>query len=131
MEYLCNMDGCEIFGSVPENPYWQMTRREYAKIKKSVPNDYKFIWTDLYSLPKHIGRKKYDIIYLSNIVQYESDNNQVRKITDKMQSHLNPNGVIVLDSLNPMYSGEYDFLENTSRDVVFNAKACSVFIKTR
>lgn len=104
------MDGCEIFGFVPVNRYWKMARGEYAKIKKSVPNDYKFIWTDLYSLPKHIGRKKYDIIYLSNIVQYESDNNQVSKITDKMQSHLNPNGVIVLDSLNPMYSGEYDFL---------------------
>ncbi len=131
MQYLRDMNGYGIFGAVPGNPYWNMGDAEYVRIKKFVPKSYKFIWTDLYKLPERIGNKKYDIIYLSNILQYAGDDSKIAKTVDTLQKHLNSRGVIVLDSLNPMYSGEYDFLENLHRDVIFDANACSVFLKTR
>ena len=133
LKYLNYMDGCGIFGAVPANPYWQMNRNEYAKIKKSVPHDYKFIWTDLYSLPKHIGRKKYDIIYLSNIVQYAGDDDVILDTVNKLRPHINKKGTIVLDALNPMYSDEYEFL-NEKLDWAktdYSEIAGTVFLKTR
>lgn len=130
IEYLKGMSGCRIVRYTrPQN--WFPYVEQYNLMQHKVCEPYNFIRADIHDIFGHIQNNKYDIIYLSNIVQYAGDNNKVRKIVNQMQSHLNPNGVIVLDSLNPMYSGEYDFLGNESRDIIFNAIACSVFVKTR
>jgi len=130
-KYLYNMNGCGIFGCLPGNPYWTMNDDEYTKIKQNIPVGYNFIWTDLYNLPQHIVGKKYDIIYLSNILQYAGSNQKILDIVNKLHKSLNPHGTIVLDSFTPIYEGEYEFLKNSRQNIICDANAASVFLKTR
>ncbi len=133
MKYLYDMDGCTIWGMVPSNPYWKMENFQYDAIKYSLPKSYNFIWTDLYNLPTKIHGKKYDIIYLSNILQYAKCGDDILRVVNSLQPHLNNKGTIVLDSLTPIYENEYEFLNKKLNwaKTVYSEAAGTVFLKTR
>lgn len=133
MKYLYDMNGCTIWGNVPGNPYWKMGNFQYDAIKYSVPKSYNFIWSDLYNLPPKLNGKKYDIIYLSNILQYAKDDDVILDTVNRLHPHINKNGTIVLDALNPMYCDEYEFL-NDKLDwakTEYSEIASTVFLKQR
>ncbi len=133
MKYLYDMDGCTIWGMVPSNLYWKMGNFQYDAIKYSLPKSYNFIWTDLYNLPAKISGKKYDIIYLSNILQYAKCGDDILRVVNSLRPHLNNKGTIVLDSLTPIYENEYEFLNEKLNwaKTVYSEAAGTVFLKTR
>ena len=133
LKYLYDMDGCTIFGSVPGNPYWKMADFEFNGIKYSLPKSYNFTWSSLYDLPSKIKGKAYDIIYLSNILQYADNGDVILNTVKELRPHLNKNGTIVLDALNPMYSDEYEFLNDKLNwaKTIYSEAAGTVFLKAR
>ena len=68
---------------------------EYDVLKKSVNGDFNFIWTDLDSLAGRLN-KKYDQMYLSNILQYGCSMQRVSRIANDLSESLNPYGQIIL-----------------------------------
>ncbi len=133
LNYLRDMCGYKIFGPLPVNPYWTMGNFQYAAMKYSVPQSYNFIWSDLYKLPERIRDKKYDIIYLSNIVQYAPNNDWTLDILSRLRKNLKQGGTIVLDSLNPMYCEEYDFIDSDTdwARTIYDVNASAMFLKHR
>lgn len=68
---------------------------EYDVLKKSVNGNFNFIWTDLDSLAGRLN-KKYDQMYLSNILQYGCSLRRVARIANDLAESLNPHGQIML-----------------------------------
>jgi hypothetical protein len=101
-EYLYAMRGCKIFMRgdtgkgiiLPNSP-------EFISMCENVPERYNFIWSDLFDVCGQISGQKYDIIYLSNVFQYVANPNHIVGALNDFHKHLNPGGIMVIDSLLP------------------------------
>ena len=99
LNYLENMRGCNIFGAYRMNKMFFMSDSEYNAAKSCMPKYFNFIWSDLYELPGRINGKKYDVIYLSNVLGYANGAKQIYNIINKLSSNLNDDGIMILDTL--------------------------------
>ena len=89
------------------NPY--LNPNNYERLKTLISSvTINYIDSDLYSLPKHIIEKSYDVINLSNIYEYLNYSNDVkfkhaRKyknfVMNELMPHLNENGTIMVSYL--------------------------------
>lgn len=90
------------------NPYLK-DQESYEKLKEKINEPtITYLDSDLYSLPKHIENKTYDVINLSNIYEYLNYSNDTRFkyarkyrnfIIDSLLPHLNQNGTILVSYL--------------------------------
>ena len=69
---------------------------EFAKLKKSITGPFNFIWTDLSDLSSHLTQT-YDQIYLSNILQYNTDTKVVTPLIMDLARFLKPGGIMVVN----------------------------------
>jgi len=99
LNYLENMRGCNIFGAYCMNKMFFMSDSEYNAAKSRVPKYFNFMWSDLYELPGRINGKKYDVIYLSNVLGYANGAKQIYNIINKLSSNLNDDGIMIVDTL--------------------------------
>lgn len=95
-QFITHMNGCNIFSNgqgvddcALPNP------EEYTKMRKNIHSPLPFIWSDLDSLAGKLT-KKYDIIYLSNIFQYEKDRNNIVRVLNSLRPYLNVGGHIMV-----------------------------------
>lgn len=93
--FIAGMAGCKIcrqgymyFDNVPSND-------EYERLRPLLEKPFNFIWSDLYSLSAKLNRT-YDIIYLSNILQYNCDYDFVSEVLNGLLPYLNKGGKIML-----------------------------------
>lgn len=139
LDYLRGMRGCKIFmhtsnGEIACFP----NATEFAAMQQNVSGRYNFIWSDLFDLSGHILNKKYDIIYLSNVLQYVNAASDVTAVLNNMRTHLNADGVIVVDSLlqslasarHKKYKTVGDNISSWA-DLIYDKAAMTMFLKTR
>lgn len=138
-DYIQGMHGCKIFlhsenGDIETMP----TQFEFENMQQKTPERYNFIWSDLFSLGGQISGQKYDIIYLSNVLQYVDDTQHIVNVLQDLHPHLNPNGVIVLDSLllNTTVSrmNKYDQVAKQIKDwadKIYVNSAKAIFLQTK
>ena len=89
------------------NPY--LNPENYNKLKSLISSvTINYLDSDLYSLPRHIEGKQYDVINLSNIYEYLNYSNDVRFkharkyhkfVTQDLMPHLNQDGTIMVSYL--------------------------------
>lgn len=97
MNFVNEMNGYKIFGkgSSPEAyKEYLLTEQEFLKTREHIANNFNFIWTDLTNLSSLLT-KKYDVINLSNIVEYIKDINTAYKIFENLGHYLNKNGTMI------------------------------------
>ena len=96
LDFVRQMDGCRIF-SWGESPFGmlgsKLNRTEYKKLQSCVPYSFNFIWSDIASLHEKLTRK-YDVINLSNIINYIPSSNHA-DIISNLSQFLNIGGCIV------------------------------------
>ncbi len=98
-DFIRRMDGCKIFsnglrpGSYPQH---MPTEDEYAKMRATITEPFKFIWTDLESLHARL-LDEYDVINLSNIFEYMSEA-QIHSVLASLRNHVRPGGQIIAQS---------------------------------
>ena len=139
LDYLRGMRGCKIFmhtsnGEIACFP----NATEFAAMQQNVSGRYNFIWSDLFDLSGHILNKKYDIIYLSNVLQYVNAASAVTAVLNNMRMHLNTDGVIVVDSLlqslavarHKKYKTVGDNISSWA-DLIYDKAAMTMFLKTQ
>ncbi|MFQ6759779.1 MAG: hypothetical protein ACLRFM_00005 [Alphaproteobacteria bacterium] len=139
LDYLRGMRGCRIFmrtskGEIACFP----DRTEFAAMKQNVRGRYNFIWSDLFDLSGRITDKKYDIIYLSNVLQFVNATSDIVAVLNNMRAHLNTDGVIVVDSLlqslavarHKKYKSVGDNISGWA-DLIYDKSAMTMFLKTR
>lgn len=139
LEYLHGMRKCRIFmhtsnGEIACFP----DAREFVAMKQNVSGRYNFIWSDLFDLSGRITDKKYDIIYLSNVLQYVNATSDIVAVLNNMRTHLNANGVIVVDSLLQSLAvarhAKYKLVEQEIcnwANLIYDKSAMTMFLKTR
>lgn len=94
-EFIRKMHGVEYYlrgGLWPDSAPFAS---EYDVLKKSVNGNFNFIWTDLDNLAGRLN-KKYDQMYLSNILQYGCSVRRVSRIVNDLADCLKPHGQIML-----------------------------------
>ena len=139
LDYLRGMRGCRIFmhtsnGEIACFP----DSTEFAAMKQNVRGRYNFIWSDLFDLSGRITDKKYDIIYLSNVLQYVNAASDIVAVLNNMRAHLNTDGVIVVDSLlqslavarHKKYKSVGDNISGWA-NLIYDKSAMTMFLKTR
>ena len=137
-QYLRAMHGCKIFlhsecGEIAYLP----TQAEYAAMRQNVRTWYDFIWTDLFSLSGQISGQKYDIIYLSNVLQYVMVEKDILDVLNGLRDNLNPGGIIVVDALLSMYSSvrrkRYESVSEkiSWAEMIYHQPARTMFLKAR
>lgn len=139
LKYLRGMRGCRIFmhtsnGEIACFP----DSTEFSAMKQNVRGRYNFIWSDLFDLSGRITDKKYDIIYLSNVLQYVNAVSDVVAVLNDMRPHLNAGGVIVVDSLlQPLAVARHTKYKSVGNDIsnwadlIYDKSAMTMFLKTR
>lgn len=98
--FIKKMHNCNLF----YQEYWPLeyfsnyliNASEFEEIKAKIKPKFNFIWSDVANVHKHVMNKKYDIINLSNI--FEWDSNYALHIITKLQKHLKPDGCILLQT---------------------------------
>lgn len=96
-KFITEMNGYKIFkNGYSPNVYKEflITEAEYKKTQEHIAGNFNFIWTDLINLSAFLT-KKYDVINLSNIVEYIKDINTVYNIFEDLGSHLNKYGKMI------------------------------------
>ena len=94
--FVKEMDEMPIFSNgLPPKDYKYIlpTEDEYIKMRSNVPTQFNFIWADLNNLHKHLT-KKYDVINLSNILEYMNIQ-QANDIIASLRNHVQKNGYII------------------------------------
>lgn len=89
------------------NPY--LNPENYNKLKNLINSvTINYLDSDLYSLPKHIAGRQYDVINLSNVYEYLNYSHDVRFkharkyhkfVTQELMPHLNQDGTILVSYL--------------------------------
>ena len=104
-EYLYSMNGCFVFNHSGGRgvhgvmgDLFQPNDKEYARLKKIVPESYDFIWSGLDEL-SGLLTQTYDFIHLSNIFDYIRDPDDQTKILSDLLQHVNVGGRIVIQHL--------------------------------
>lgn len=90
------MTGYKIFSNgTGVREEYMPTDEEFNAAKKIINMPMNFIWSDLRTLDTHL-KKKYDIIYLSNIFEYFNNSADITNVLNNLGAHLNPNGQIMM-----------------------------------
>jgi hypothetical protein len=90
------MRGYKIFNhGLGASREYMPTPTEYQAAQEIIHTPVNFIWSDLDNLHTHL-KKKYDIIYLSNIFEYFATAPEITAVLNKLMSHLNINGQIMM-----------------------------------
>lgn len=146
LEYLDGMYGVTVVRDIRKQKNWFPNTKQYILMKQKVITPYVFIRAGIDDVFDCIGDKKYDIIYLSNILDYvvddvmhESDETAIVGILERCTTHLNKGGVIVVNSLmRPIR--KYDiqlYLENISKrvkhcgDMIYKKQIQTIFLNHR
>jgi len=99
-KYLYAMRGCMLFTRSPNDmAVYIPDAPDFHAMQESVHGRYNFIWSDLFDLSGIIQGQKYDIIYLSNVLQYVSQEQDIINVLNELRPNLNNGGTIVIDSL--------------------------------
>lgn len=103
--YLYSMNGCFVFNHTDGRGVhgvmgdsFQPNDKEYARLKKIVPESYDFIWSGLDELSGKLTQT-YDFMHLSNIFDYIRDPDCQAKILSDLLQHVNFGGRIVIQHL--------------------------------
>jgi len=145
IEYLDKMSMCRIVRDT-KSKNWFPYIEQYRLMQCKVNQPYNFIRADIHSVLEHVQNKKYDIIYLSNVFDYvtdfvtrEPDELAISFLLERFAQHLNPRGVIVVNSLmrsNRKYCIKI-YLENIAGnvrqcgDIIYDEHAKAMLLKTR
>ena len=131
-KYLDGMRGCQIFRPVkPDTKEFYPNMQEFENMQRNVNERYNFIWTDAFNICDHISGKTYDIIYLSNVFQYFQYDDDIRNLLCNLRHHVNPNGVIVIDSLLWfLMSMRMEKYQKITKDFDWAEFVCSGFART-
>lgn len=111
---------------------------EFKNMQSKIVYPYNFVWTDLFNLSGHIENKTYDIVYLSNVLQYVYDDDKLIKVLTGLTKHLNQDGTIVVDSLLPNRAHKRMVRYNKIRqnmpnwaNFVYDSKSEALFLRMR
>lgn len=98
IQFINQMHGRKIFRptNVATYSFYTPLPSEYKQMQNTTQNTYKFIWTDLESLHTHLNTG-YDIIYLSNIIQYNCNTGIITETLTNLRPFTRPHAQIVLD----------------------------------
>ncbi len=97
LSFINEMNGYKIFGKGGSPEMYKkflLTKQEFLKLQELIANNFKFMWTDLTNLSSLLT-KKYDVINLSNIVEYIKDINTTYKIFENLGQYLNKDGRMI------------------------------------
>jgi hypothetical protein len=96
MRFVNAMYGCKIFRDATDNGFGKClpTRDVYDAMRKNQTGG-NFYWTDLQQLHIHLD-KKYDQIYLSNILSYNQDDDYVMPLLKNLKPFIARHGQIML-----------------------------------
>ena len=97
------MRGCKLFSQTTVISMYNFCPDaiEFDDLQRKVNGSYNFIWSDLFDVCEQIKGNSYDIIYLSNVFQYIGNVKDIISVVNNLRGVLNPNGMMVLDSLMP------------------------------
>ena len=144
-KYLDGMYGCGVVRDI-RSKSWFPHSETYKLMQQNVPNSYKFIRSDIDSVFKYITGQSYDIIYLSNVMDYivddivhEPDESKIVSVLEQFTKHLNSHGVIVVNSLmRPIRKYDIQFYKNNIAeqlknygDMVYSKREKVMLLKTR
>ncbi len=95
-EFIAKLADCRIFG----RGYPPLFGRgyiprldEYTQMQKKLRGQYNFMWTDIADLHTHLT-KKYDVINVSNIFEWVTDEKLSVQIVKNLYQFLKPNGYL-------------------------------------
>ena len=119
-QLVFSKDQLDLNAIIKSNNYLE-NNENYAKLRKIVNNNnVNFITGDIFN-PKELENKKFDVIILSNILQYveyfSNGNNSydvLKNCFDNLKKHLNENGVMQLLYL---YSFKQDDIAKTTHPI--------------
>lgn len=142
LKYLDGMRGCKIFARSVINEFrFCPTASEFDALRQKVRERYNFIWSDLFDVCGQITDKSYDIIYLSNVFQYVYNTKDIVNVLSDLRNHLNPNGMMVVDSLLPNLKGtsvqrmknyhEVGQIISSWAEMIYDKNAMSLFLKMK
>lgn len=95
-QFITQMNDCDIFSnglSAKYYPEFIPTQEEFKIMKEKISKPFNFIWSNLDSLHHHLT-KEYDIINLSNILEYMNEE-QIHKSLISLKKHIRPEGYII------------------------------------
>lgn len=95
-QFIKSMDEYPIFSNGISPEYYTHilpTNEEFESMKARISKPFKFIWSDLGSLHKHLTAE-YDVINLSNILEYMTPE-QISKTLVSLRNHIRPKGYII------------------------------------
>ncbi len=98
-EFLRQMRGCNIFSS-GANRLAFPTEDEFTKMKQAVKEPFNFIWADIANLCTQVNQK-YDIINISNILEWVDRGPWCCNILSRLYLCLKPNGYVLASALRP------------------------------
>ena len=93
LDFIRQMDECRIFGYGGNLSHYTFNRAQYRKLQSCIPEFFNFIWSDITTLHTKLN-KKYDVINLSNILDYLQYDER-NKVISKMSQFLTYGGHIV------------------------------------
>ncbi len=109
-EYLRQMSGCNIFSSGVNRLNFP-TADEYAKMQANVKQPFDFVWTDIANLRIFISNEKYDVINISNILEWVDNVYKGRDIISELFYSLKPNGYIIASAFKPRTGPTADVMQ--------------------
>lgn len=74
-----------------------LTKKEFEQMRSRTSTPFNFIWTDIDNLHLHLT-KKYNVINLSNIIEYMTDKDKIYQTLINLRKHLKPNGCIIVQT---------------------------------
>lgn len=105
--FVGGMSGCKIGRDVVFDLENIPLGDEFTKLKSQLKTPFNFIWTDLDGLSGKLTQK-YDVICLSNIIQYYKSFVHVFEVVHSLMEHLNKNGRILLHASSYFTGAEID-----------------------
>ena len=74
-----------------------LTKKEFEQMRSRTSTPFNFIWTDIDNLHLHLT-KKYNVINLSNIIEYMTDKDKIYQTLINLRKHLKPSGCIIVQT---------------------------------
>ncbi len=93
--FIDGMSGCKIVQRSAFDLENVPLKDEYSKLKGGLNKPFNFIWSDVDAISGKLTQK-YDIIYLSNVMQYDASLDHMFDVVTSLLPHLNTNGRILL-----------------------------------
>lgn len=102
--FINGMSGCKIVQKAVFDLENVPLKDEYSKLKGQLKKPFNFVWSDVDAISGKLTQK-YDIIYLSNVMQYDASLEHVFDVVASLLPHLNTNGRILLH-VTPYFVGD-------------------------